>query len=266
MTQSSLRAVEAVDFDTTLDRLSLQLASTAHLYDASGAFPHANFNLLHQHGLVALTVPKALGGGGASLAQARKAISAIAKGEPSTALILVMQYLQHSRLQDSQAWPAHLRVKVAEDAVRNGALINALRVEPDLGTPARGGLPATTAVRGADGWRISGRKLYSTGSHGLSWFSVWARSDDADPLVGAWLVPKDSPGVSIIVTWDHLGLGMDLCQALANHFIEIFVQLAGDNHLTHVRSFWRWAKTALPTPCNTASFCGVCTRLHSTSR
>jgi alkylation response protein AidB-like acyl-CoA dehydrogenase len=78
---------------------------------------------------------------------------------------------------------------VAEDAVRNGALINALRVEPDLGTPARGGLPATTAVRTADGWRISGRKIYSTGSHGLSWFSVWARSDDPDPLVGAWLVP-----------------------------------------------------------------------------
>ncbi|WP_256734626.1 acyl-CoA dehydrogenase family protein, partial [Pseudomonas edaphica] len=129
-------------FDALLERLSAELASSAHLYDESGAFPHANFTRLHEHGLVALTVPKALGGGGASLAQARKAISAIARGEPSTALILVMQYLQHTRLQDSKTWPQHLRVQVAEDAVRNGALINALRVEPDLGTPARGGLPA----------------------------------------------------------------------------------------------------------------------------
>ena len=72
-----------------------------------------------------------------------------------------------------------------------------------MGTPARGGLPATTAVRTAEGWRISGRKIYSTGSHGLSWFSVWARSDDADPLVGAWLVRKDSSGVSITETWDN---------------------------------------------------------------
>lgn len=206
MTQSPLRAVEAVDFDATLERLSAELASTAHLYDESGAFPHANFALLHAHGLTALTVPKTLGGGGANLPLARKAISAIARGEPSTALILVMQYLQHTRLQDSQTWPRHLRVRVAEDAVKKGALINALRVEPDLGTPARGGLPATIAVRSAEGWRISGRKIYSTGSHGLSWFSVWARSDDADPLVGAWLVPKDSPGVSIIDTWDHLGM------------------------------------------------------------
>jgi alkylation response protein AidB-like acyl-CoA dehydrogenase len=202
----SLRAVEVANFDALLDRLSAELAGSAQLFDESGAFPHANFKRLHEHGLLALTVPKALGGGGASLAQARKAISAIAKGEPSTALILVMQYLQHTRLQDSKTWPAHLRVKVAEDAVRHGALINALRVEPDLGTPARGGLPATTAVRSPEGWRISGRKLYSTGSHGLSWFSVWARSDDADPLVGAWLVPKNSPGISIIDSWDHLGM------------------------------------------------------------
>ncbi len=232
MTHSSLRAVDVVDFDTTLTRLSAELAGTAHVYDESGAFPHANFNLLHQHGLVALTVPSALGGGGASLAQARKAISAVAKGEPSTALILVMQYLQHARLQDSKTWPRHLRVRVAEDAVRNGALINALRVEPDLGTPARGGLPATTAVRTVDGWRISGRKLYSTGSHGLSWFSVWARSDDADPLVGAWLVARDSPGVSIIDTWDHLGM-----RATCSHEVVLDNVLVPLDHAVSVSPF-----------------------------
>lgn len=201
-----LRSAEAVHFDALLESIGAQLSATAHVYDESGAFPHDNFKLLHEHGLVALTVPKALGGGGANLAQARKAIRAIAKGEPSTALILVMQYLQHSRLQDSQTWPEALRLQVAQDAVQKGALINALRVEPDLGTPARGGLPATIARRTAAGWRISGRKIYSTGSHGLTWLSVWARSNDEDPLVGAWLVHKDTPGISIIEDWDHLGM------------------------------------------------------------
>ncbi|UUT22824.1 acyl-CoA dehydrogenase family protein [Pseudomonas sp. T8] len=201
-----LHPVEVADFDALLQRIGQQLGATAHLYDESGAFPRDNFALLHQHGLLALTVPKHLGGGGASLAQARKVISAVAKGEPSTALILVMQYLQHSRLQDSQSWPEALRLRVAADAVHDGALINALRVEPDLGTPARGGLPATIARRTAAGWRISGRKIYSTGSHGLSWFSVWARSTDEDPLVGAWLVHKDTPGISIVEDWDHLGM------------------------------------------------------------
>lgn len=201
-----LQSVDVADFDTVLERISQQLAATAHLYDESGDFPQDNFKRLHEHGLLALTVPKALGGGGASLVQARKVIAAVAKGEPSTALILVMQYLQHSRLQDNRTWPEALRLRVAQDAVRNGALINALRVEPDLGTPARGGLPATVARRTSEGWRISGRKLYSTGSHGLTWFSVWARSTDEDPLVGAWLVHRDTPGISIIEDWDHLGM------------------------------------------------------------
>ncbi|NWD88227.1 acyl-CoA dehydrogenase family protein, partial [Pseudomonas sp. K5002] len=103
--QPSLRSVEVANFEALLERLSAQLAATAHIVDESGTFPHDNFKLLHEHGFVALTVPKALGGGGANLSQARKAISAIAKGEPSTALILVMQYLQHTRLQDSKTWP-----------------------------------------------------------------------------------------------------------------------------------------------------------------
>jgi len=228
-----LRSVEVANFEALLEGISEQLSATAHVYDESGAFPHDNFKLLHEHDLIALTVPKALGGGGANLAQARKAISAIAKGEPSTALILVMQYLQHSRLQDNRNWPEALRLQVAHDAIQKGALINALRVEPDLGTPARGGLPATVARRTSAGWRISGRKIYSTGSHGLTWFSVWARSSDEDPLVGAWLVHKDTPGISIIEDWDHLGM-----RATCSH------EVVFDNVLVpldHAVSVSRWS-------------------------
>ncbi|MER2299112.1 MAG: acyl-CoA dehydrogenase family protein, partial [Pseudomonas sp.] len=146
------------------------------------------------------------GGSGADLASARRVIGAVGKGDPATALILVMHYLQHYRLQDDARWPEHLRQRVARDAVQHGALINALRVEPELGTPARGGLPATIARRSAEGWRLSGRKIYSTGSHGLTWYLVWGRSDDADPLIGGFLVHRDTPGITIIEDWDHLGM------------------------------------------------------------
>ncbi|SDI40412.1 Acyl-CoA dehydrogenase [Pseudomonas flavescens] len=193
-------------FAELLAGVTATLAASAADYDRSGAFPAENFALLHRHGLLALTVPRSLGGAGGDLATTRQVISAVAKGEPSTALILVMQYLQHFRLQQNPDWPEHLRHQVGIDAVENGALINAFRVEPELGTPARGGLPATTARRTREGWRLSGRKIYSTGSHGLTWYLVWARSDDADPLVGGYLVHRDSPGIRIVEDWDHLGM------------------------------------------------------------
>lgn len=210
-------------FLARLQGITERLAHTAQRYDDSGEFPHDNFRLLHEHGLLGLTVPRALGGGEADLAQAQQVISAVARGEPSTALILVMQYLQHARLALTPNWPEHLRRQVGLDAVNHGALLNALRVEPDLGSPSRGGLPATMARRTAEGWRINGRKIYSTGSHGLTWFNVWARSDDDDPLVGVWLVRKDSPGVRIVEDWDHLGM-----RATCSHevvFDEVLVPL-----------------------------------------
>ncbi|OJE57005.1 acyl-CoA dehydrogenase, partial [Klebsiella pneumoniae] len=84
--------------------------------------------------------------------------------------------------------------------------INSLRVEPELGSPARGGLPDTVATRRAEGWDISGHKIYTTGIEGLRWLAVWARSDDNPPLVGTWLVPGDSPGITVVKSWDHAGM------------------------------------------------------------
>jgi len=161
---------------------------------------------LHEAGLLTLTTPKSLGGHGADLPTTLKVLLAVARGEPATALVLSMQYLFHASLETRGGWPDHLKRLVAEDARQNGGLINALRVEPDLGTPARGGLPATVARRTADGWRISGRKIYSTGSPGLTWMVVWARTDEAEPRVGGWLVHRDTPGWHIEETWDHTGL------------------------------------------------------------
>jgi alkylation response protein AidB-like acyl-CoA dehydrogenase len=79
-------------------------------------------------------------------------------------------------------------------------------VEPDLGTPARGGLPATIARRVPDGWSLHGRKIFSTGAVGLRWLVVWASTDEYPARVGGFLVRADSPEITIEPTWDHLGL------------------------------------------------------------
>jgi alkylation response protein AidB-like acyl-CoA dehydrogenase len=199
-----MNAINLDRLGETLNTLTETFAGTAAEYDRDGRFPFENFALLHTHGLLALTIPASHGGGGGDLATTARVARAVARGEPSTALVLVMQYLSHRAVVPG--WTRELRDRLWQDAVRDGALMNALRVEPELGTPARGGLPATIGRRVDGGWRISGTKIYSTGIPILRWLNVWGRTDEDPPRVGCFLVPRDTPGVTINETWNHLGM------------------------------------------------------------
>ena len=92
----------------------------------------------------------------------------VAEGCPATALVLAMQLIQHRALAHNPRIPPALRERLGRGAAERGELVNALRVEPELGTPARGGLPATVALRTGEGWSLTGRKIYSTGSPALA--------------------------------------------------------------------------------------------------
>ncbi|MCP1908720.1 acyl-CoA dehydrogenase [Bradyrhizobium brasilense] len=187
-------------------RLADVFAARAPAHDRDASFPFENFVDLSREGLLALTVPAALGGGGAGARDATRVLGIIGKADPSTALVLSMHYIQHLVMARSTRWPGRLSRKLAKETVEGVALINALRVEPELGSPARGGLPATTARRTETGWRLTGKKIYSTGAPILKWYSVWAKTDEPETRVGLFLVPAGLPGTRIEETWDHLGL------------------------------------------------------------
>jgi len=186
--------------------LASEFAARAAQHDRDASFPFENFDQLSEAGLLALTVPTALGGAGAGALDAARIIGIFGKADPSTALVLSMHYIQHLVMARSTRWPGRLARKLARETVEGVALINALRVEPDLGSPSRGGLPATIARKTETGWRLSGRKIYSTGAPILKWYAVWARTDEPTARVGLFLVPAGLPGTRIVETWDHLGL------------------------------------------------------------
>jgi alkylation response protein AidB-like acyl-CoA dehydrogenase len=196
----------APDVFERANTLASEFAARAAQHDRDASFPFENFDALAEAKLLALTVPTALGGSGAGALDAARIINIFAKVDPSTALVLSMHYIQHLLMARSSHWPGRLARKLARETVEGVALINALRVEPDLGSPARGGLPATTARRTETGWRLSGRKIYSTGAPILKWYAVWAKTDEPDVRVGLFLVPAGLPGTRIVETWDHLGL------------------------------------------------------------
>jgi alkylation response protein AidB-like acyl-CoA dehydrogenase len=207
---SSIRRERSVGASSTIfDRanaLASDFAKRASLHDRDASFPFENFSQLSEAGLLALTVPAALGGSGVGLLDAVRIIGIFAKADPSTALVLSMHYIHHLLMATGPHWPGRLARKLARETVEGVALINALRVEPDLGSPARGGLPATIARKTETGWRLSGRKIYSTGAPILKWYAVWAKTDEPETRVGLFLVPAGLPGTRIVETWNHLGL------------------------------------------------------------
>ncbi|BAZ29438.1 acyl-CoA dehydrogenase type 2 [Cylindrospermum sp. NIES-4074] len=189
-----------------VETLAKDFATRAAAHDKDASFPFENFTKLHAAGLLSLTIPRELGGQGWELTDICRVIEGIARGDASTALVLTMHYLQHANAARHRRWHPELYQRLCRESIEGVALLNAARVEPELGTPARGGLPATTAERTTDGWRLTGHKLYTTGSPILSYFVVWARTTEDEPQVGSFLVPRDRPGLQIVETWDHLGM------------------------------------------------------------
>jgi alkylation response protein AidB-like acyl-CoA dehydrogenase len=209
MTASPLRHLgRSAQADTAIDWPALlpALSEAGARHDRDGSFPFDTLALLHQAGLLGLTVPVELGGRGQGLAAASAAVGHVALACASTALVLAMQLTKQAALARSTAYDPALRERLGREAVRDGALLNTIRVEPELGSPTRGGIPATVARRVPGGWRISGRKLYSTGAPGLAWFETFGRTDELKTRVGNFMIQAGSPGLRIEETWDHLGL------------------------------------------------------------
>ena len=204
----------------SLDRLpkvAAALAERAEEHDREGSFPHEGIGHVHEAGLLTATVAPQYGGPGGGLAEVVEILRVLGSADPSVALVTAMTLFTHAAQgaavrSGRTNWPERHYRRLLEDAAAGPTLVNSLRVEPELGTPARGGLPATVARRDPEtgDWLLTGHKIFSTGAVGLRWLAVWARTDESSPRVGSFLVraeePGRAPGLRIEPTWDHLGL------------------------------------------------------------
>jgi alkylation response protein AidB-like acyl-CoA dehydrogenase len=189
-----------------LTGVTAALAETAPQDDYAGTFPVSGIRAVHEAGLLTATVGTAYGGAEIGVGSTARLLAALGEGDPSVALIAAMTLLAHAQQARRRQWPEPLYERVLASSCTGPTLINAARVEPDLGSPARGGLPATIARRTAHGWSISGHKRFVTGAEGLSYLLVWAGTDEPTPRVATFVVPGDAPGIEILGNWDQLGL------------------------------------------------------------
>ncbi|MFE9252541.1 acyl-CoA dehydrogenase family protein [Streptomyces sp. NPDC007088] len=195
----------ALDLDR-LPAVTEALAARADEHDRDASFPTEGFALAWETGLLTATVAARHGGPEAGLATTTGILRALGAGDPAVALVTAMTLFTHAAEARTPGWPPAAYAALLDESATAPALVNSLRVEPELGSPVRGGLPATTARRSGGDWLLSGRKIYSTGAVGLSRMLVFARTEEDPARVGSFVVRAGSPGLSIEPTWDHVGL------------------------------------------------------------
>ncbi len=188
--------------------LAQRFAERAAQHDAEGSFPFENVADLRAAGLLALTTPEEDGGLGADELEYALTLERLAWGDASTALALGMSLSNLGQIAEGRLWPDRAPALFREVA-QSGVMLNTAQAEPEMGSPSYGGLPATTARRDpAGGWRLSGRKTYTTGAPGLRYFIVLAQivEEGQPPRLGDFLTPSDAPGLRIEETWNALAL------------------------------------------------------------
>ena len=185
--------------------LAEQFASRADDADKAGALPAEDVVALKESGYLGLSVPREFGGYGLSLRDCVETHLVLAQGSTSTAMVAGMQVHIFGHQQEVRSWDTAWYEQFCRLAA-SGALFNSVASEPALGSPSRGGLPATTAVptKDGDGWIVNGRKTWSTGGSHLTHMLVRV---DLSGEAAVVLVEQEMPGVSWATTWsDSLSL------------------------------------------------------------
>jgi alkylation response protein AidB-like acyl-CoA dehydrogenase len=188
----------------TAGRLAEKFAERAAKHDEAGSFPFENFAELQQAGFMKLPVERTLGGDEISLYELVLVQERLAYGDGSTALAFGWHLGLMLHLRNARPWPEPLYRSFCREVVEHGAMINSFASEPATGSPSRGGRPETVAERTEGGWRITGRKTYSTLSPILSHFIVtaWVPEEEAT----AEFFVRRSKGIRIEETWNTLGM------------------------------------------------------------
>jgi alkylation response protein AidB-like acyl-CoA dehydrogenase len=202
---------DITQFDMTLETSTTDLAKElanafakrAAEADKRGELSSEDVQDLKTSGYLGLSVPRALGGYGASLRDCVAAQLELAQGSGSTALVAVMTLHLMGYVRETQPWPLSLYEHLCHE-VATGALINAVASEPRLGSPSRGGLPDTFVEKQGDTLVVNGHKTWVTGGKHLDHLLVRLRlNEDA---VNVW-IPASTPGLRWENTWaDSLSL------------------------------------------------------------
>ncbi len=179
------------------DELARQLRRDSALRDRERRLPHAELELFSRSGLWAISVPKAFGGAGVSYVTLAKIIARIAQADGSLGQIPQNHFyaLEVLRVNGTPEQQQRLYAEVLAGRRFGNALA-------ELGTKTAHDR-TTRLSREGDGYRINGRKFYSTGA--LYAQRIPTSVIDDDGIQRLAFVPADAPGLQVIDDWSGFG-------------------------------------------------------------
>jgi alkylation response protein AidB-like acyl-CoA dehydrogenase len=174
-------------------------------YDRENRFCTEVFEELNASGYLSCALPVEYGGAGLGLHGYTQLARRLGYVAPATALAVNMHVYWTGLAADL--------LKAGDDSCRfileraaDGAIFAAIHGEAGNDMPLL--LSSTSATRAPGGWEISGHKIF--GSLTPVWdyggFHAMDASDPEHPQIVHGFLPRETPGIQIVETWDTLGM------------------------------------------------------------
>ena len=183
------------------DELGRTFAARCATHDDTDAFVAENYEVLKARKVIAAAVPEELGGGGASVADLAGMLRTLAHHCSSTALALSM----HTHLVATAAWRWKNQNAPVDGLLKRVAAENLVLVSTGGADWLLGSCKATKAE---GGYRVTGRKIFCSGSPAGGLMLTTAVVDD--PADGATVlqiaIPTSAAGLKIENDWRALGM------------------------------------------------------------
>jgi len=184
----------------TAIRLAPAFAASAADTDDNDRFVAGNYKALKEAGLVEAGVPVELGGRGAEIAELCDMIRIIAQACGSTGLAFSM----HTHQVAIPAWRwRHQKVAAVEPLLKRVAAEKIVLLSSG-GSDWIAGSGKAEKVEG--GYRITARKVFTSGAEAGDILMTGAVLDGETPKVLHFGVPMKAPEVKVLDTWHTLGM------------------------------------------------------------
>lgn len=173
-----------------------RIAEKAEARDSGRILPHDEIGWLKQGGYTALLLPAPLGGAGANLVELVGLQTELAAADSNVTQALRAHFgITQSLLEATDTeWGRRWLGRIAK-----GEMFASAYTEPG---DARFSTFSTTLEPDGQGWRLDGRKFYTTGGLFAEWFDVSGRNGDGTARA---VVATTAEGVRVLDDWDGFG-------------------------------------------------------------